>query len=65
MLLLVSKVTQNVVYFMERTQIPKFYRVHTGDKDYEKRRVRALSNIELIKLLSLLEIVMLSYRFFD
>jgi predicted AAA+ superfamily ATPase len=29
-------------YYMERTQIPKFYQVHTGERDYEKEDVRVL-----------------------
>ncbi len=29
-------------YFMERTAIPKFYQVHSGERDYEKNGVRVL-----------------------
>jgi uncharacterized protein len=39
--------------FMERTQIPKFYRVHTGKKDYERNGVRALPVEKFVKALSL------------
>ncbi|MBN1567284.1 MAG: DUF4143 domain-containing protein [Acidobacteria bacterium] len=40
-------------YFMERTQIPRFYRVHTGMMDYEKNGVRVLPVHKFIKELSL------------
>jgi predicted AAA+ superfamily ATPase len=40
-------------YFMERTQIPKFYQVHTGGRDYEKKGVRVLPVHKFIKELSL------------
>ena len=29
-------------YFMERTEIPKFYQVHDGKKDYEKGGIRVI-----------------------
>ena len=41
-------------YFMERTQIPKFYQVHTGTKDYEKNGARVLPIHTFIKELSLI-----------
>ena len=41
-------------YFMERTQIPKFYQVHAGERDYEKKGVRVLPIHKFIKELSLL-----------
>jgi predicted AAA+ superfamily ATPase len=31
-----------LLYFQERTRIPGFYQVHTGNKDYEKKGVRIL-----------------------
>lgn len=37
-----KNVNPSLYYFMERTPIPKFYQVHTGNKDYEKRGVRVL-----------------------
>ena len=40
-------------YFMERTQIPKFYQVHAGERDYEKKGVRVLPIHTFIKELSL------------
>jgi len=40
-------------YFMERTQIHKFYQVHTGVRDYEKNGVRVLPVQKFIKELSL------------
>lgn len=40
-------------YFMERTQIPKFYQVHSGERDYEKNGVRVLPVQKLIQELSL------------
>jgi len=48
-----KKINPALFYFMERTQIPRFYQVHTGDKDYEKRGVRVLPVIEFIKEFSL------------
>lgn len=35
-------VNPSMFYFMERTQIPNFYQVHQGTKDYEKKGVRLL-----------------------
>lgn len=35
-------VNPSMFYFMERTQIPIFYQVHQGTKDYEKKGVRML-----------------------
>jgi predicted AAA+ superfamily ATPase len=32
---------RNIAYFAERTNIPRFYQVHTGHKDYELPKVRA------------------------
>ena len=32
----------SLFYFKERTQIPKFYQVHEGDKDYEKNGIRII-----------------------
>ncbi len=40
-------------YFKERTQIPRFYQVHTGIRDYERDGVRALPVHKLIQELSL------------
>ncbi len=37
-----KNINTSLFYFMERTQIPKFYQVHEGTKDYEKRGIRAL-----------------------
>ena len=37
-----KNVNPSLFYFMERTHIPKFYQVHTGNKDYEKSGVRVL-----------------------
>jgi uncharacterized protein len=48
-----KNVNPSLFYFMERTQIPKFYQVHTGKKDYEKKGVRVLPVQKLIKELSL------------
>jgi len=40
-------------YFMERTQIPKFYQVHAGERDYKKNGVRVLPVHKFIEELSL------------
>jgi len=32
----------SLFYFKERTEIPKFYQVHTGTKDYEKNGIRMI-----------------------
>lgn len=37
-----KNINQSLFYFMERTSIPKFYQVHEGRKDYEKKGVRVL-----------------------
>ena len=37
-----THVNPSLYYFMERTQIPAFYQVHQGAKDYEKKGVRML-----------------------
>jgi len=37
-----KNVNPALFYFMERTPIPKFYQVHTGSKDYEKKGIRVL-----------------------
>jgi uncharacterized protein len=48
-----KNVNPSLFYFMERTQIPKFYQVHAGQKDYEKNGVRVLPVQKFIKELSL------------
>ena len=35
-------VNPSMFYFKERVQIPKFYQVHTGTRDYEKEGIRVL-----------------------
>jgi len=40
-------------YFMERTQIPRFYQVHSGKRDYEKKGVRVIPVHKFIKEFSL------------
>lgn len=35
-------VSPSIYYFKERVQIPKFYQVHQGQKDYKKNGVRVL-----------------------
>ncbi len=37
-----KNINSSLFYFMKRTQIPKFYQVHTGNKDYEKEGIRVL-----------------------
>jgi predicted AAA+ superfamily ATPase len=48
-----KNINPSLFYFMGRTQIPKFYQVHAGNKDYEKDGVRVLPVPAFIKLLSL------------
>jgi predicted AAA+ superfamily ATPase len=48
-----KNINPSLFYFMERTQIPKFYQVHTGERDYEKKGVRVLPVHNFIKELSL------------
>jgi uncharacterized protein len=48
-----KNINPSLFYFMERTSIPKFYQVHTGNKDYEKNGVRVLPVQRFIKELSL------------
>ncbi len=37
-----KNINSSLFYFMKRTQIPIFYQVHTGNKDYKKEGVRVL-----------------------
>jgi len=46
-------ISPSIHYFKERVQIPKFYQVHQGQKDYEKNDVRVLPAITLCKELDL------------
>jgi uncharacterized protein len=46
-------INSSLFYFMARTQIPKFYQVHAGKKDYEKNGVRVLPVHKFVKELSL------------
>lgn len=48
-----KNINPSIFYFMERTSIPKFYQVHTGNKDYEKNGVRVLPIQALCKALQL------------
>ncbi len=48
-----KNINPSLLYFRERIQIPKFYQVHTGTKDYEKNGVRVLPVPKFIKELSL------------
>jgi hypothetical protein len=43
----------SIYYFKERVQIPKFYQVHQGQKDYEKNGVRVLPVPKLCEELDL------------
>ena len=43
----------SIHYFKERTQIPKFYQVHQGQKDYEKNDIRVLPLITFCKELNM------------
>jgi hypothetical protein len=48
-----KNINPSMFYFMERTQIPKFYQVHTGARHYEKKGVRVIPFRKLICELSL------------
>ena len=48
-----KNVNPSLLYFMERIHIPKFYQVHTGEKDYENKGVRVLPVHWFVKELSL------------
>jgi uncharacterized protein len=48
-----KNINPSIFYFMERTQIPKFYQVHTEKRDYEKKGVRVIPFRKLIRELSL------------
>lgn len=48
-----KNINPSMFYFMERTQIPKFYQVHTGTRHYEKKGVRVIPFKKLISELSL------------
>lgn len=48
-----KKINPALFYFMERTQIPQFYQVHTGKRDYNKKGVRVLPVHTFIRELSL------------
>lgn len=48
-----KNVNPSLYYFMERTQIPAFYQVHQGTKDYEKKGVRVFPVHTFCKELSL------------
>ena len=37
-----KNINNSIFYFKERTQIPKFYQVHEGDRDYEKKGIRVI-----------------------
>ncbi len=37
-----KNINPSLFYFMERTQIPKFYQVHEGARDYKKKGIRVL-----------------------
>ncbi len=46
-------INPSIHYFNERVQIPKFYQVHQGKKDYKKNNVRVLPAISLCNELGL------------
>ena len=37
-----KNINSSIYYFMERTRIPKFYQVHQGKMDYERKGVRVI-----------------------
>ena len=48
-----KEVSPAIYYFKERTNIPKYYQVHRGTKDYEKNGVRVLPAQRFCKELGL------------
>jgi predicted AAA+ superfamily ATPase len=46
-------VSPHVFYFKERTDIPRFYQVHQGERDYEKKGVRVLPFAKFSELVGL------------
>jgi len=44
----------SLFYFKERTEIPKFYQVHTGTKDYDKNGIRMIPAYTFCKELHML-----------
>jgi len=46
-------ISPSIHYFKERVQIPKFYQVHRGQKDYEKSGIRVLPVLTLCRELDL------------
>jgi len=46
-------ISPSIHYFKERVEIPQFYQVHRGQKDYEKNGVRVLPVLALCKELDL------------
>ncbi|MCG2789773.1 MAG: ATP-binding protein [Actinomycetia bacterium] len=48
-----KSINPSIFYFKDRTQIPKFYQVHEGTKDYQKKGIRVLPVHTFCKELSL------------
>lgn len=48
-----KSINPSIFYFKDRTQIPKFYQVHKGTKDYQKKGIRVLPVHTFCKELSL------------
>ena len=48
-----KNVNPSIYYFMGRTEIPRYYQVHAGERDFEKNGVRVLPVLALCKELHL------------
>ena len=48
-----KSINPSIFYFKDRTQIPKFYQVHEGTKDFQKKGIRVLPVHTFCKELSL------------
>lgn len=48
-----KNINPSIFYFKDRTLIPRFYQVHMGTMDYEKKGVRVLPVTKFIEELAL------------
>ena len=48
-----KNINPSLFYFMEKTQIPRYYQVYAGQRDYEKKGVRVLPVYKFLKELTL------------
>ncbi len=45
-----SNISKNLFYFQERTEIPKFYQVHFGQKQYQNKNIMVLPFAEFCRI---------------